>query len=513
MRTQIYTRLLFVVAMTAMMPNLIAEPWLAIRYSQNCAGCHAPGRKNVEAIDRRCSLSCQGCHVSPSGGGMRNHYGKWNEDKWLASFKSSKLGHSKNFHSMKEQTYQHVSKALWPSKHVKVSKGKASKTKKKHTKKYSKKNFIKEGFGLKTKSEYMKETDYDDKHTFKVTAKNLNEFTAQIPKEDPYRQMLTSKVDAGADIRTQLYHDLDGGETHYFLMAVDFAARWRPIYKNVHVVYEARAFGGPQSETRQTLTSPSTRSLYLLVDYLPYNTYFQYGIYKPLFGNAVADHTRMSRRMFAGAFGSPGRGADYQLNFETLSVGAAPNVPFINLHYIMKAHQGGQSTDVQGIAGNLGLKFVTLGGNVNYSFWRTNSTSDAGDKTEVEMHSINIGGMIRPKFNGVTHPLVLNAEVMTLNLDRKSTDFRSTAVFSLESYFNVYKENYVTFEAAISNTAMDMSIGSSSQFKFGLRSFIMPGVDVQLGYGIDKNTVDPVGNQVAQSMNRGSITSQLHLYF
>ena len=35
----------------------MAEPWLASRFSQNCAGCHSPGRKNLEASKRRCSLS------------------------------------------------------------------------------------------------------------------------------------------------------------------------------------------------------------------------------------------------------------------------------------------------------------------------------------------------------------------------------------------------------------------------------------------------------------------------
>ena len=46
-----------------------AEPWLSTRYAQNCAGCHAPGRINLKAKDRRCSLSCQGCHVNQMAAG------------------------------------------------------------------------------------------------------------------------------------------------------------------------------------------------------------------------------------------------------------------------------------------------------------------------------------------------------------------------------------------------------------------------------------------------------------
>ena len=71
--------------------KLTAEPWLSTRYAQNCAGCHSPGRKNLVPKDRRCSLSCQGCHVNPNGGGMRSFYGKWNSKYWLRSTRLKKI--------------------------------------------------------------------------------------------------------------------------------------------------------------------------------------------------------------------------------------------------------------------------------------------------------------------------------------------------------------------------------------------------------------------------------------
>ena len=49
-----------------------AEPWLANRFAQNCTACHAPGRLNRKPKDRRCTLSCQGCHVNRNGGGLSN---------------------------------------------------------------------------------------------------------------------------------------------------------------------------------------------------------------------------------------------------------------------------------------------------------------------------------------------------------------------------------------------------------------------------------------------------------
>src|SRR5690606_16152465 len=71
----------------------------------NCSGCHAPGRKNLPPAKRRCTLACQGCHVSPQGSGLRSQYGKWTEDRWLRSFRTDLLAHKKTYAPYPKQPY------------------------------------------------------------------------------------------------------------------------------------------------------------------------------------------------------------------------------------------------------------------------------------------------------------------------------------------------------------------------------------------------------------------------
>jgi hypothetical protein len=54
-----------------------ATPLIAVRETENCAGCHNGGRSQRPFIWRRCTLDCQGCHIDPSGAGARNQWGEY----------------------------------------------------------------------------------------------------------------------------------------------------------------------------------------------------------------------------------------------------------------------------------------------------------------------------------------------------------------------------------------------------------------------------------------------------
>ena len=125
-----------------------------------------------------------------------------------------------------------------------------------------------------------------------------------------------------------------------------------------------------------------------MVDDLPYNVFVMYGsFYRPLIGNYSPDHTLLSQTILANALGV---GRAYNIGpYEAISIGTAPNVPYANLHYI----NGTYDTDdeMSGFAINTGLRFVSYGASVNYTYWNT------ADKTyETEIHNFHLAAMYGP---------------------------------------------------------------------------------------------------------------------
>ena len=466
-----------------------AEPWLSTRYAQNCAGCHGPGRKNLEAPDRRCSLSCQGCHVNPNGGGVRSFYGKWNEERWLRSFRSSLLADARTPVPVAQQRY---GRTPW------------AKRKKIH---HYKRIALKDGFKLvESKEPYDDDAAYGrDGLEFEIS-KSKDEFLYQVPDQDPYRLLDRVKTSASADARWEITNYSQNGDAakfHSFLMDVDFGIDYRPFYRYLHIVYENRMEGAPEPKIpfEQQVAKSQTRSLYALVDSLPFNSFVMAGYYRPLFGNYVPDHYTLAQEVTA--YGMTGQTKNYNLLFDAVSAGTAPNVPYLNLHMI-RGQLGDPNDNTKGYAANVGLRFVTLGASVNYSFWST-TDERAARTVKTQLHSIDLAARF---FRTVT-----SLEAVSVARDVDTTDFRQGGVWTLDTYTQVWRENYLTLLFAKSNVTTEIKPGNAMQIKVGVRSFVIPGVDTMLVYQTRTDTANDPATGTTTTTKLNGFEGQLHLYF
>ena len=498
-----------------LLPSLLkAEPWLAIRFAQNCAGCHAPGRINLKPIDRRCTLSCQGCHVSPQGGGLRSFYGKWNENRLLRSFVVSYLQPSSSFAPVSKQHYGRRSSS--------TAKKKGKTTPAKQTNKMSKKKIIAQGYPLVQGKQQVitDERPYErDGLEYKI-AKNKYEFLRQIPQEDPYRLFDASKIDGGADFRYQFFKTdaKDKKKSSIFLMSADIALRWRPVHRYVHFVFEHRSKGFPQTDknpaelfkqTRKAFENSRFRSLYLLVDNLPYNIYVMAGYYRPLFGgNPIPDHTSLVQKIIADSLFTT---SAYNLRYRAVSVGTAPNVPYANLHLILRDSSEGYDSNekTRGVAGNVGLRFVTLGINATYSFWYTKS--DKGnwlDKADTQrwtmLHSSSLGAQL---YRSTVLLEYIRAEGKNLATD-DAKKF-SHNLIHLDTHTQLWRQFYLTAEYALTHTSANKSY--AHQYRVGLRSFLLSGID--LSFKVERmQKSSATDNSKDKSNTTMSYSAQLHTY-
>jgi hypothetical protein len=462
--------------------ELKAEPWLSTRFAQNCSGCHAPQRINKKPMDRRCTLSCQGCHVNPNGGGLRNHYGKWNENRWLRSFKTHLLKNKKNFAPYPKQHYG-------KKEYNKLSKEKQSK-------------IAKKGYDLVEQKSPMKEELYSMTYgNERVISKNDKHFMYFIPKDDPYRLMEESKVDGGADIRWLFNHsmpDADESRTNYFLMAADFSLRYRPIYRKINLVYESRFTGSPVDSELHDDKRSGLKGLYVMVDDLPYNIFIMSGYYRPLLGNFTPDHYSISQILQAQALtGTP---SAYKLLFQATSIGTAPNVPYLNLHIIHKALSP-STFDMSGFALNTGLRFVTLGASLNISFWNTSSVKnekEPDNKTDVMVFTA--GGALSYK------PIIAEYELSYISQDEEK-ETKSGINHAFNTYIKLWRENYLQTNFGYADTSQTLEDGSMLQLKTGIRSFILPGMDVSILYEYNAKKIGEL------DINYSAISTQFHGYF
>jgi hypothetical protein len=365
-----------------------------------------------------------------------------------------------------------------------------------------------------------KEALYDRRDQLeRQTSADRAEFEYQIPKGDPYREMDRNKIDAGADIRWQWRRsttsssaiDAAGNESETdpqqrwssFPMQVETQFGYRPFNRKLRFVYELRAQkppGGKNLPDEFGATILQRRSLYAMLEDLPYNLYAQAGYYRPLFGYYTPDHTFLPQLMMAEAIGVRA----YNQQFLTYSVGGSPNLPYVNLHYIARDVSNPIAPrKLSGVAANLGVRFVTKGISLNYSIWNlkdpTNPEFEKRYLLQSLFGSIQIGR------------LTYSLDLTSLERDDPADELRRGGVYSMDAYFQLWRAIYANAQYAFANSAVDLKVGNTSQVRFGLRSFLTAGTDVTVHYEMEQQTKrERDGSE--QTTNLSGLVGQIHVF-
>jgi len=465
---------------------VFAEPWLASRFADNCASCHAPGRVNdTNFKTKRCSFSCKSCHTNPNGGGLRNFYGKWMEERWLRStfIEDYKLNKPRPAPAAQQAYGEQTLKSFLANV--------------KDPKEISR--VEREGFKLVEASDATPEHNYDHHVTPRPSVDEKAEAYLRIPQDDPLRVTQSSYFNAGVDFRW-FYLDSKASsdktastdQKGMVPMATEVGASVTP-FKHTTVVWESRFLADPRKASvwDDAYTSGAgVRSAYVLVDDLPYNSYAMYGIFVPMFGNQEADHTSLA------ALAS---GITEHSVYKGGSIGTSGNAPFFNVSILEPFEDRDMSQD-RGFVFNVGARFIPWGAYIMLSWWDTKAKDY--DTLVIQSHRMQAltGGFTKGRFTFV-------AQVNDMLIDVPNVRRDSGTVIQIEPRFRIWKETYLKGSAEYLNTSPTLRLGSAKQYGVGVGSFVMSGLELEIMYK------DLQSTELGVDSRETNMWAQAHMFF
>ncbi len=275
----------------------------AARSGRTCDNCHVtPNRwANPKLSERKCTLSCQSCHVDPAGGGMRNASGRFYGQATVPVIATSPrptADWDRNLPWLgrrdKATTYSHIL-PMGPST-------------------------------------FEKSVAYADSID--------DRWAWGLPAGESKMALFNGRYGAlNADPVFRIGYDvrlatLLGAGALFFPMQVDIPFALHPVH-HATLLINTGARGRPQgySATFDQDRSFYFREAFLLIHELPYQGYVKGGRFTPSYGLRLDDHTSRIRREFELDGSLP------ETRVTGIEVGVAPNYPFIQASYFRSTSQ------------------------------------------------------------------------------------------------------------------------------------------------------------------------------
>jgi len=342
-----------------------------------------------------------------------------------------------------------------------------------------------------------KSKDYEDHELQTLTAKGPKAFKATIPLDDPLYTEMNHRVTAGGGFRYFLMSLTDEEGTsrnEAWPMAFFGGLRWK-ILPKFSFVAEGLFLKGPGNSAFSELFTSEARAqaAYFIADQLPYNSYVMGGLYRPMFGYDDANHFNLRNRLLWSGNGQ-------RRLFKGVGVGAAPNVPSFNFHYLDPFGNDNLVSQHKGFVGNLGLNFVRYGLSGLLSYWQT--SRPGANNVTIDERFLSVSG------GASFWKVALNSEFIYLDRSDSTGDKDSGFLISAYPRFRVWREMYLTGSYHYANLAPSLEEGASGEFTAGIRLFTVSGIELESYYfsRVTKATGRP------DTKDTGLMT-QIHAFF
>ncbi len=446
-----------------------ATPIFAARAGRTCDNCHVSPNKwvNPALAERKCTLSCQGCHVDPAGGGMRTVSGRFYGRATVPAIATSPRPTSdwdRNLFGRRDRATSYNDNIPYgPSTQA-------------DSRAYM--DSVSDGWAWGSPPGQTRYGPFQGRYG------GL--------RADPLLRF-------GADIRMAA---LFSQSALAFPMQFDIGTMLHPVHHTTILMnVGARGRVSGYSDTIDDSHTPYFRELFVMTHEWPWQTYAKAGRFVPSYGIKLDDHTNRIRREFELDGSLP------ESRVTGVEVGFAPNYPFLQASYFkMKSkYVVPDSWNIFDLDGGTGYAvnagYRELGWTVGGSYLARRRPLDEGGDTDT------YGGyvVVNPWFYSRGLPITFQTELDFGKRQRLSGKQAKNMVYYAEIDWLVWNGVNVLVAYDWADPDRDVKDDHSSRYQIGAQLTPYPGVTLDARVR---------AMQVATSGGDGAdFFLQLHLWF